>query len=254
MHEAESIQKTHGNRRILAAVDELDPTNGLLLKLQGFHRLLQESPNYRGNVVLIQVCYRPRSVEAGGSRQKVYETRLRDAANACNAEFPNSVEFHLLTGSFYPLSRRLALWRAADVYVNTAISQGLNLHPQEYLLSRAQQGGVVIVSEFASAHEFLNGALSVNPWDIDSIASQLEKALEMGESEVRLRQSRDLDSIQKREKKVWTSLMLQNLWDSATEDSLQTSRDPGDGVLSEDDVNSLLLPLNVVSVELFHLD
>ena len=48
--------------------------------------------------------------------------------------------------------------------------------------------------------------------------------------------------------------MLQNLWDSATEDSLQTSRDPGDGVLSEDDVNSLLLPLNVVSVELFHLD
>ena len=251
MHEAESIQKTHGNRRILAAVDELDPTNGLLFKLQGFHRLLQESPNYRGNVVLIQVCYRPRSVEAGGSRQKVYETRLRDAANACNAEFPNSIEFHLLTGSFYPLSRRLALWRAADVYVNTAISQGLNLHPQEYLLSRAQQGGVVIVSEFASAHEFLNGALSVNPWDIDSIASQLEKALEMGESEVRLRQSRDLDSS---EKKVLTSLMLQNLWDSATEDSLQTSRDPGDGVLSEDDVNSLLLPLNVVSVELFHLD
>ena len=239
------IRARYGDRRIIAAVDELDPINGILLKLQGFHKLLQDNPDARQRLVLVQVCFRPRSIQAGGARQKSYESQLREAAAACNAEFPDSVALRLLTGSFYPVQKRLALWKAAALYLNTAFSQGLNPHPQEYLLARAQEGGVLVVSEFASAHEFLNGALSVNPWDIESIAQKLEYAVEMGRDEVQLRQNRDLESIQKREQKVWLSLVLQNLADSASEESMQTSRDPGDGVLSEDDADSLLLHLNV---------
>lgn len=199
----------------------------------------------RRRVVLVQVCFRPRSIQAGGARQKSYESQLREEAAACNAEFPDSVALHLLTGSFYPVQKRLALWKAADLYLNTAFAQGLNPHPQEYLLARAQEGGVLVVSEFASAHEFLNGALPVNPWDVESIAQQLETAVEMGKDEVKLRQNRDLESIQKREQKVWLSLVLRNLVESLSEESMQTSRDPGDGLLSEDDADSLLLPLNV---------
>ena len=198
----------------------------------------------RRRVVLVQVCFRPRSIQAGGARQKSYESQLREEAAACNAEFPDSVALHLLTGSFYPVQKRLALWKAADLYLYTAFAQGLNPHPQEYLLARAQEGGVLVVSEFASAHEFLNGALPVNPWDVESIAQQIETAVEMGK-EVTLRQNRDLESIQKREQKVWLSLVLRNLVESLSEESMQTSRDPGDGLLSEDDADSLLLPLNV---------
>lgn len=226
-------------------MDELDPINGILLKLQGFRKFLQDGPDSRRQIVLVQVCFRPRSIQAGGARQKSYESQLREAAAACNAEFPDSVVLHLLTGSFYPVQKRLALWKAADFYLNTAFSQGLNPHPQEYLLARAHRGGVLIVSEFASAHEFLNGALPVNPWDIDDIAQQLENAVELSPDEVKLRQNRDLESIQKREQKIWLSLVLQNLVDSASEESMQTSRDPGDGVLSEDDADSLLLHLDV---------
>lgn len=94
----------------------------------------------------------------------------------------------------------------------------------------------------------MNGALSVNPWDIDSIVSQLEKAVEMGDSEMRLRQTRDLDSIMKREKRLWSSQVIQNLLDSASEEAIQISRTPGSTVLTDDDVNSITQHLDVSDV------
>ena len=100
------------------------------------------------------------------------------------------------------------------------------------------------MSEFANAHEFLNGALSLNPWDINDIVTQLEKAIEMSDNEVFSRQTRDLDSIVKREKRLWSSQVIQNLLDSHPEDAIQTTRVPG-AVLTEDEVHSIQQHLDV---------
>ena len=231
---------------MVAGVDELYQTNAIRYKIQGFHRLLREFPGYRNHLVLVQVCFRQRSLVA--RTQKLYETQICDAAEACNKEFPGSVDLQMLTGSYFSIQQRMALWRVARIYLNTSLAQGLNLHPQEFLMARKEAGGIVIMSEFANAHEFLNGALSVNPWDIDSIVSQLEKAVEMGDSEMRLRQTRDLDSIMKREKRLWSSQVIQNLLDSASEEALQISRTPGSTVLTDDDVNSITQHLDVSDV------
>ena len=111
-------------------------------------------------------------------------------------------------------------------------------------MARKDKGGVVLLSEFSSAHEFINGALSLNPWDINDIVTQLEKAIEMSDNEVFSRQTRDLDSIVKREKRLWSSQVIQNLLDSHPEEAIQTSRVPG-AVLTEDDVNSIQQHLDV---------
>ena len=233
----EEYLERYANRLVIAGVDELYQTNAIRYKIQAFHKLLQEFPAYRSRLILVQVCYRRRSALLG--QQRTYELQIQEAANACNAQFPGSVDLQMLTGSFFPIHQRMALWRIARIYLNTSLAQGLNLHPQEFLMARKEAGGVVIVSEFANAHEFLNGALSVNPWDISSIVGQLEKAVEMGESEVKLRQTRDIDNIVKREKRLWCSHVIQNLLDSSSEDPIQIARVHGDMPLTDDDVNSL---------------
>ena len=246
----EEYLERYANRLVIAGVDELYQTNAIRYKIQAFHKLLQEFPAYRSRLILVQVCYRRRSALLG--QQRTYELQIQEAANACNAQFPGSVDLQMLTGSFFPIHQRMALWRIARIYLNTSLAQGLNLHPQEFLMARKEAGGVVIVSEFANAHEFLNGALSVNPWDISSIVGQLEKAVEMGESEVKLRQTRDIDNIVKREKRLWCSHVIQNLLDSSSEDTIQIARVHGDMPLTDDDVNSLTQHLEVGVSFSFH--
>lgn len=223
---------------VIAGVDELYQINAIRYKIQGFHRFLKENPAYGRVYRLVQVCYRQRSQAASVTRSRIYENQLREAANTCNADFPGSVDLRLLTGSFYPVEERMALWRVAKIYLNTALAQGLNLHPQEFLMARKKQGGIVIVSEFTNAHEFLNGALAVNPWNVESMVNELERATEMSNEEMRVCQQRDLDSIEQRERRLWSSQVIQNLLDFCSQ-KVETVCEPGCEDLSENEVNSI---------------
>lgn len=226
-------------RVVVAGVDELYQTNAIRYKILGFHRFLRETRNYGKPYRLIQVCYRQRSQEASVKRSRLYENQIREAAMACNAEFPGSVELHMLTGSFYPVEERMALWRVAKIYLNTSLAQGLNLHPQEFLMARKEEGGIVIMSEFANAHEFLNGALAVNPWDVESIMNQLERTTEMTQAEILQAQQRDLESMGRRERRLWSSQVIQNLLESVELTKLAALHDPAGEVVSEDELHSI---------------
>lgn len=228
---ADKLKEQYGNKRVIAGVDELSQTNGIIYKIKGFHQLLREIPAFRSHLILVQICYQQRSVS---SVYRGYENQILEAVNACLEEFPGSIDLRILRGSFYSIEERIALWKVSHVYLNTALTQGLNLHPQEFLLTRRQEGGIAIVSEFTSSREFLNGALAVNPWDVNSIVSQLEKAIEMSLNEVKLRQQRDIDSINKREKRLWASNVINNLLQSDIEDSIQTTKQPGQEFLNEE--------------------
>ena len=225
------FKQQFGNKTIIAGVDELTQTNVIQLKIKAFHQFLRDYPGFRNHVVLVQVCFQQRSAS---NVYHMYESQIIEAANQCNEDFPNSVDLRMLRGSFISIEDRIALWKVSRIYLNTSVSQGLNLHPQEFLLTRKQEGGIAIVSEFVSSHEFLNGALSVNPWDINSIISQLEKALDMGVAEIKLRQHRDIDSINKRDKRKWASNVINAVLQNDSEESIQTSKQPGQELINED--------------------
>lgn len=230
----QQYQQQYPNKILIAGVDELSQTNGILFKIKAFHQLLKEIPAFRSHLVLIQVCFQQRTAS---SVYHQYENQITEAATACNEQFPGTVDLRVLSGSFIPIEDRIALWKVSRIYLNTSLSQGLNLHPQEFLLTRKQEGGTVIVSEFASSHEFLNGALAVNPWNIQSIVSQLEKAIEMSLSEVKLRQQRDIDSISKRERRLWASNVISNVLLANTEEMIQTAKLPGQDNIVDEQMN-----------------
>ena len=106
-------------------------------------------------------------------------------------------------------------------------------------MARKEEGGIVIMSEFANAHEFLNGALAVNPWDVESIMNQLERTTEMTQAEILQAQQRDLESMGRRERRLWSSQVIQNLLESVELTKLAALHDPAGEVVSEDELHSI---------------
>jgi trehalose 6-phosphate synthase/phosphatase len=80
-----------------------------------------------------------------------------------------------------------ALYRAADVMLVTPLRDGMNLVAKEFAACRADEGGVLVLSEFAGAADELTEALLVNPYDIEGVADAMQRALTMPRGERRRR-------------------------------------------------------------------
>ena len=94
---------------------------------------------------------------------------------------PQVIDYGEMAGASMPIDRRLALWKASDVLLLTSIREGLNHWPMECIYARKEPSppGVTIASEFSTVCSVLNGALRVNPFDIQMTVTTLDKALSM---------------------------------------------------------------------------
>jgi len=207
----EELQKKFQNKKVICGLDVLQRLSGVTLKLMAFEKLLEESPIYRDQVVLVQWCLRP------GSRLKDEERSSNEAkavVERIQQKFgPNQVVYEELTNKNAPLHQRLALWTTAQVFVTSAVRDGLNLWPLEYIYAkRGREPGVVLASEFSACGCLLNGALRINPFDVASVAATMDQALSMAELERTGRMSRDLPYICSRNAALWTRQVLADMW------------------------------------------
>jgi trehalose-6-phosphate synthase len=94
----------------------------------------------------------------------------------------------------YPREEMVALYLAADVMLVTALRDGMNLVAKEYVASRFDDDGVLVLSEFAGASDELRRALRINPHDIDGLKDAIVQAVEMPrvERQRRMRSMRKL--------------------------------------------------------------
>jgi trehalose 6-phosphate synthase/phosphatase len=171
--------------RLLVGVDRLDYTKGLTRRLLAFELLLRRHPELQERVRLVQVTV-PSRENVGAYRE------FRDAVDAMvgriNGAFatPNWSPIHYLSHGISP-TEMVALYRAADVALVTPLRDGMNLVAKEFVASRPDEGGVLVLSEFAGAAEELSEALLVNPFDVDATAETLYRALSMSPEERRTR-------------------------------------------------------------------
>jgi trehalose 6-phosphate synthase len=80
-----------------------------------------------------------------------------------------------------PQAELLPYYKAADLALITALIDGMNLVAKEYLA--VQDLGVLLLSEFAGAAEYLDSALKVNPYNTEALADSIYQGLEMSETE-----------------------------------------------------------------------
>ncbi len=179
------LQEQFKDKRVLLSVDRLDYTKGIPERFRTFHRLLRETPELRGHVVLIQV--------AVPSREKIpmYEElqqETNELVGQINGEYgaPDWTPIVYIRRGI-ARSELAALYRMADVGWVAPLRDGMNLVAKEFVACKEGTGGVLVLSEFAGAASEMGEALLVNPYDEERTAETLRRALEMDEDEQRER-------------------------------------------------------------------
>jgi trehalose 6-phosphate synthase/phosphatase len=182
--EAEAL-RGDGSVRILVGVDRLDYTKGIPRRLLAFERMLETHPELREKVRLVQVAVPSRT---GVEAYQDFRSLVDELVGRINGAFgtPRWVPVHYI---FRGLSAAdlVALYRAADVMLVTPLRDGMNLVAKEFIASRPDGDGVLVLSEFAGASWELPEALAVNPYDADGIAEVIFRALAMDREERRAR-------------------------------------------------------------------
>jgi trehalose 6-phosphate synthase/phosphatase len=173
--------------RLILGVDRLDYTKGIPERIQAFVRLLEEHPEHRGHVVLLQIAEPSRGEVPEYQRLK---REVDELVGAANGQFGTAswTPIHYLNRSAGPEELAL-LYRDADVALVTPLRDGMNLVAKEYVASQVEEPGVLILSRLAGAAETMREALQVNPYNVDAVAENLHLALTMDLAERTARMS-----------------------------------------------------------------
>eukprot|EP00904_Undaria_pinnatifida_P011972 jgi/Undpi1/7905/HiC_scaffold_24.g10377.m1 len=214
------IKKKHGNRVVMAGIDVCQKLSGVTLKLLAFERMLSEYPNHKEEVVLVQRCLRPSSrVED----EEHTSEEIKQLVARIQGQFGEGVvDYTEVVGTSLSAQDRMALFKCSQVLVLTAVREGLNLIPLEYIFARGEPelAGVVLASEFSACSSLLNGAMRINPFDVAKTAAAMAQALAMSEGERSGRRARDLPYISSRPSALWTYQALLDMWAMKNEASV----------------------------------
>jgi trehalose 6-phosphate synthase len=164
-------------------VDRLDYTKGIIERFHAVERLLEMEPRWIGRFSFIQIAAPSRSSIL---EYQEFETRVRALAERINARFAHGgAPPILLKVQHHEPPDVYEHYRAADVCCVTSLHDGMNLVAKEFLASRDDDRGVLVLSQFTGASRELPEALIVNPYDIDQCAAALHMALTMPMAEQR---------------------------------------------------------------------
>ena len=212
--QAEALQRKHSGRSIISGIDVAQRLSGVSYKLLAFERLLTDYPVWQSKVVLLQRCLIPgaRRIDEADTINEVrlLVQRIRKSFG------PEVIDYEEQVGSVYPIDQRLAIWISSHVMMHTPLREGLNLCPLEYVFTHKEpaEPGSVIASEFSAVSSILNGALRVNPYDVQMCVTSIDCALSMSQSERDARRGRDIDFVSNAPSGLWTRNVLRDLNDA----------------------------------------
>ena len=177
IEQAATIQRDAGGRQIVLGVDRLDYTKGIPRRLEAIERLLARDPDLAERMRFIQVAVPSRGeVDAYQRFKRQVEERVGRINGASGRLGSAPVHYVHRSVSLHELA---ALYVAADVMLVTPLRDGMNLVAKEFVATRVDNGGVLVLSEFAGAAAELDGAVVVNPYDVDAVAASIRRGLTM---------------------------------------------------------------------------
>jgi trehalose 6-phosphate synthase/phosphatase len=195
--------------RVILSIDRLDYTKGIAQRLRAFDLLLQRYPEWRGQVSLIMLVVPSRDQVAQYADLKV---EIDELVGRINAQY-RTISWNPIL-YFYrslPLEELAALYSTAEVALVTPMRDGMNLVAKEYVASRLDQRGVLILSERAGAARELSDALVINPTDMGQLAEAMHEALVMPEEDQIARMTAMQALVKRYNIFSWTKLFMNQL-------------------------------------------
>lgn len=209
---------------VMLGVDDMDIFKGISLKLLAMEQLLLQHADKRGKVVLVQIAN-----PARGRGKDVQEVQCETYATVkrINDTFgrPGYTPVILIDTTLQSYER-IAYYAIAECCLVTAVRDGMNLIPYEYIICRQgnekideilgisstiHKKSMLVVSEFIGCSPSLSGAIRVNPWNIDAVAEAMDSALMVPESEKQMRHEKHYRYVSTHDVAYWARSFLQDL-------------------------------------------
>ncbi|HPF40496.1 MAG TPA: trehalose-6-phosphate synthase [Phycisphaerae bacterium] len=208
-HAAKIKEQLGPRRRIVLGVDRMDYTKGIDIRIKAYGELLRSRRTTLQDSVFVQVAVpsRERVDEYQTLRDEV--ERLVGAINGTFGEL-GVAPIHYLHRSM-PVEELVGLYLAADVMVVTPFRDGMNLVAKEYVATRIDDDGVLLLSEFTGSAYELKDALQVNPHDVDGLTNRMFAALTMSPTEQARRMRRLRRIIKENNVYDWASSFFEAL-------------------------------------------
>jgi trehalose 6-phosphate synthase len=189
---AREIREELGNpKKLLLGVDRLDYTKGIDIRLNAIVELMEERVIDPDETVFFQIATPSRQnvEEYQRIRESIESTVGRAVADLGRIGYSPVQYLH----TSLPMTELAAFYRAADVMLVTPLRDGMNLVAKEYVASRIDEDGALVLSEFTGAAEELTDAWLVNPHDPEAVKQAILRAIRApaGERQRRMRSMRD---------------------------------------------------------------
>jgi trehalose-6-phosphate synthase len=190
-------------------VDRIDYTKGLTEKFLAIERFFEKYPDYVGNFTFVQIGAPSRSL------LKTYS----DTINAAETE-ANRINWRFKTKNWQPIlflkkhhshEEIIPFYESANFCMVTSLHDGMNLVAKEYIASRSNNDGVLILSQFAGASHELHSALVINPYDIEQSADAIYTALQMPADQQRQRMKQMRRIVMSNNVYLWASSILRTM-------------------------------------------
>jgi trehalose 6-phosphate synthase len=190
-------------------VERVDYTKGLVERFRALERFFDRYPEYRGRVTFVQVASPSRSLI---KRYQEFQREVEETVAGINTR--------LGTKSWRPIvyldrhhdhAEIVPLYRHADFCMVTSLHDGMNLVAKEFVATREDERGVLVLSRFTGAARELTDALVVNPYDLDELAESIRTAVTMSAEEQRIRMVRMRQAVRERNIYWWAGRLLREL-------------------------------------------
>ncbi|HEY5914654.1 MAG TPA: bifunctional alpha,alpha-trehalose-phosphate synthase (UDP-forming)/trehalose-phosphatase [Verrucomicrobiae bacterium] len=209
-------------QKVIFSVDRLDYTKGLINRLRGYDLFLKRNPQWHERVVFV-ISVAPS--RAGVESYRAMKQELEQTVGRIVGAYGN-VKWTPLVYQFRNLGfdEIVAHYRFCDVALITPLRDGMNLVAKEFVASRPDQTGVLVLSEMAGAAKEMGEALIINPVHSDDFAQALEQALVMPEQE-QVRRNRLLqERLQRYDVNRWAQDFVQTLMSTQKTEAARRAR------------------------------
>ena len=167
--------------KLILSIDRLDYTKGIANRLRAFEYFLEKYPEFKGRARLVMLAVPSRSKVPQYQKLKNEIDQLVGRINGKFAEVSWTPIWYFYRSM--PFENLIDLYTSSEVALLTPIRDGMNLVAKEYVASKVDKKGVLILSEMTGASNEMSEALIINPNNFEEIADTLKYALEMPEEE-----------------------------------------------------------------------
>jgi len=221
-HDIGLLKLKQPNMKLILSIDRLDYTKGIPARIHAFREFLKNHPEYHEKVSLIMLIVPSR--EDVEQYQNLHK-EINKLIGSLNGEF-GSINWTPILYFYraFPFDDLVELYCSADVALLTPLRDGMNLVAKEFIATKTDQTGVLVLSEMAGATNELGRSIFVNPNDIPLVAESIHKALTMPVEE----QKEGIASMQDRLKRYsvfkWAAEFINSLKDIPKRQAISQAR------------------------------